>query len=288
MPVVVTGASGLVGRALVPRLLGAGSEVRAMVRRQGAAEPLRAAGSKVAVGNASDPEILAAVLRDAHTVCHLVGGLDLPDTAYEETNLGSTLATLRAARDAEVVRFLFLSYPGADPAESNQYLRAKGMAEEAIRESGLEYVIVRSTHVLGPGSSWLEGMAAAAGRRPVATVVGSGTQRLAPVFVEDVATVLTAGDNRAAAVRGTFGLQGPDVVTADDFTDLLAARRRRKVHLSPEAAARGSRLLGRPASQAMFEILAADSVADAPDAAAEFGVKLTPLRDALRASMGTA
>jgi len=287
VPVVVTGASGLVGSVLVPRLLEGGSEVRAVVRRQAAAEPLRALGAKVAVGDASDAELLAAALRDAHTVCHLVGGLDLPEAAYEETNFRWTEATLNAAREAKVVRFLFLSYPGSRPSSPNSYLRAKGLAEEAVRDSGLEFLIIRSTHIFGSGSRWLDEMVAAA-RRPVATVIGPGAQRLAPVFVEDVAGVLAAGDDRAAPVSGTFGLQGPDTVTADELIDLLAGRRRRKVHLSPAAAARGTRLLGRLSSRAMLEVLAADSLADAPDAAAEFGVKLTPLREGLEtAGLGT-
>jgi NADH dehydrogenase len=283
VPVVVTGASGLVGTALVPRLLEGGSEVRAVVRRQAAADSLRALGAKVAVGDVSNPDLLAAALRDAHTVCHLVGGLVLPEASYEATNLGTTTAALEAARDAGVVRFLFLSYPGSHPSSRNAYLRATGKAEEAVRHSGLEFLIVRSSFVFGRGSRWLAEMVAAA-RRPLAIVIGPGTRRLAPVFVEDVAAVLAAGDDRAAPVSGTFGLQGPDTVTADELIDLLAGRRRRKVHLTPEAAARATRLLGRPLSRTMLEVLASDSLSDAPDAAAEFGVKLTPLKEGLRAA----
>ena len=285
MPVVVTGANGSVGRVLIPVLVEGGSEVRAVVRSRARAEALRAVVAKVAVCDLADVETLTVVMRGAHTVCHLAGGLDFPDDhTYEASNLGTTRDALEAAKEAEVARFVFLSYPGASPAASNAYLRAKGKAEEAVRDSGLEHVILRSTHILGRGSVWLREMRAAATRPLAAVVVGTGAQRLAPVFAGDVAACLAGADDRAGAVSGTFGLQGPDVVTADELADLLVGRRRRKIHLGPAAAQRAARLTGRRMSTTFAEILAADSLADAPDAAAEFGAKVTPLRAGMTAS----
>ena len=280
---MVTGASGAVGRALIPLLLHRGSEVRAVLRSRTAADDLRAAGAKVAVCRLGDADALEAVMDGAHTVVHLVGGLDLPnEEAYTEVNLASTRWVLEGADDTGVTRFLFLSYPGASPRSENAYLRAKGEAEALVRESGLQYAVVRSTHVYGPGCRWLEQMAIAA-RRPIAVVVGHGRQRLAPVFVGDVARVLAAADDRAVAVAGVYGLQGPEVLTADEMIDRLAGRRRRPVHLPPSAARRAARLLGRRLSPTLLEILAADSLADAPDAAREFGITPTPLRTGLAA-----
>jgi uncharacterized protein YbjT (DUF2867 family) len=283
VPVVVTGASGAVGRTLIPILTARGSEVRAVVRRREAVARLRQTGAKVAVCRLGDADAVEAVVRGAHTVVHLAGGLDLPDdAAYEEANLSTTQWVLEAAADEKVTRFVFLSYPGADPGSSNAYLRAKGAAETAIRESGLQHAIIRSTHVYGPGCRWLEEMRAAA-RRPVTPVVGSGSQRVAPILVGDLAAILAAADDRAVGVAGTYGAQGPDVVTADELIDRLAGRRKRKVHLRPGTARRVARLSGRRLSPALEEILAADSLSDAPDAAEEFGVPLTRLDDGLAA-----
>lgn len=277
MPVVITGAGGMVARSLVPLLVRRGPQVRAVVRRREDAEALRAAGAKVAVIRLSDLEALTLVMDAAHTVCHLAGGLDLPDErAYEEANLHTVRWALEAARTAKVARFLFLSYPGASAGAANAFLRAKGMAEDEIRSSGLEHAIVRSAHVYGGGSPWLRQITSAA-RGRVAVVVGPGTQRLAPVFVDDVAAVLAAADDRAAGVSGTFGLQGPEVLTADDLVDRLAGRPRRKLHLGPRSADRAARLLRRRLSPTFLEVLAADSLADSPDAAEEFSVQKTSL-----------
>src|SRR5205807_1109255 len=189
MPVVVTGASGLIGRAAVRAFAARAPEVRAYVRRAEVAEELRTLGAKVAVGSIDDVDTLAVVMRGAHTVCHLVGGLDLPDDeAYERSNLGSVRDALEAAERAKVSRFLLLSYPGADPSSSNAYLRFKGRAEEVLTSAGVEHVVVRCTHVYGPGSPWLEQTRKLARSLPAVTI-GPGSQRVAPVFAEDVAAM---------------------------------------------------------------------------------------------------
>jgi uncharacterized protein YbjT (DUF2867 family) len=255
------------------------------VRRAGAAEGLRRLGAKVAVGEIEDVETLGVVMRGAHTVCHLVGGLDLPDDpAYERANVRSVEAVLRAAEAARVVRVLFVSYPGASPDAPNAYLRTKGLAEDRVARSGLEYAIVRCTHVYGPGSGWLERTRELARGWP-AVVLGPGTQVVAPVLVSDVAAVLAAADDRSQRTSGTWGFEGPDRVSADGFADLLAGRPRRKLHLRGAAAGRLARLTGKRVSATALEILESDSLADAPDAAAEFGVTRTPLREGLERAM---
>jgi uncharacterized protein YbjT (DUF2867 family) len=117
-------------------------------------------------------------------------------------------------------------------------------------------------------------------------VIGSGRQVLAPVHVEDVAAVLAGADDRERVESGTWGLEGPDRITADELADLLAGKRRRKLHLSPRAAVRAARLTGERLTLAALEVMAADSVADGPDAAIEFGVRRTPLREGLEGSLG--
>jgi NADH dehydrogenase len=257
--------------------------VRALVRRREAAEPLRILGAKVAVAPVDDADTLAVVLKGAHTVCHLVGGLMAGDDAYEDEVAGTLRAVLDAAGPAGVGRVLYLSYPGASPEARNAYLRAKGRAEASIADSGLEHAVIRCTHIYGPESEWLRQLTEQSRRTP-AVVLGHGTQQLAPIFVDDVAATLAAADDRAGNVSGVWSLQGPDVVTADELADLLAGRARRKLHVGPGAV----RLLRRGMPRAALEVLAADSLADdAPDAAGEFGIARTPLAEGLARSLAS-
>jgi uncharacterized protein YbjT (DUF2867 family) len=275
MPVVVIDADNPVGRDLVPLLRDRGSEVRATVRDAQHADPLRAAGAKVAADPVSDADILRAVLDEAHTVCVISADLlSSPGGSSEETIVVPTRSILRVAEKSGVTRILFVSYPGASATSTNDFLRSLGLAEDAVRGSRLQHAILRCTHIYGRGSPWLAMMVEASRQRP-ALVPGPGTQRLAPVFSEDVARALSAADDRAQPVSGTYGLQGPDVLTAEELVDLLNGRGGPKRSGAP---------LSRPWSDTIEEILGADSLADAPDANTEFGLKPTSLRDGLAAS----
>src|SRR5439155_24779265 len=103
MPVVVTGASGFIGRHAVAAFARTSPQVRAYIRRPEPAEDLRRLGAMVAIGDITDVDQLSAVMSGAHTVCHLVGGLDqIDEAAYLRSNLGSAKAVLEAAREAGI------------------------------------------------------------------------------------------------------------------------------------------------------------------------------------------
>jgi NADH dehydrogenase len=284
MTVMVTGASGLIGHALVP-LLVRRDEVRACVGRPETAEALRAAGAKVAVGHFDEVDALAEILKRVFTMIHLVGGpSQVDDDAVLAANHGSVMTALAAAREAGVRRFVLLSATGASVDSSNRYLRAKGLAEEAVANSGMEHAIVRSTHAYGFGGLWLAATVEGATASPP-FVVGDGRQSVAPVFADDVAAVLAAVDDSVAPLRGTWAIEGPDAVSMAELVSILSASGAHPpASLTPsEAAPRLTELLGRHVSRTAAELFAMPSRADAPDAAEAFGVARTTLADGLRA-----
>src|SRR5947207_3467025 len=143
MTVLVAGASGVVGHATVRALL-ARDEVRAQVRRPEAAEPLRALGAKVAVRDIDGVDALAEILPRCHTLVHLIGGPDQPSAdELFRANHGSVLTAIEAARGAGTRRIVLASVPGANADATHPFLRAKGLAEEALRVWGGEFAIVR-------------------------------------------------------------------------------------------------------------------------------------------------
>src|SRR5687767_8311636 len=134
MPVLITGASGFIGRALAKRLLDEGAEVRAYLRRDDPS--LRAAGVHIAIGSAEQVEPLEAALTNVHTIVHLTGGW-WPEgrTTLDWLNRDTTETAVIAARASRVKRFVFMSFPGADPDSPNAFLAAKGKAERHIVEA---------------------------------------------------------------------------------------------------------------------------------------------------------
>lgn len=241
----------------------------------------------MAADPASDADTLRAILDEAHTVCLVSADLFPPDgESYEEAIVERTRSVLEVARKAGVTRVLLVSYPGVSSTSTNDFLRSMGLAEEDVRDSGLEHAILRCTHIYGPESRWMGFMAQASRHRP-AVVVGPGTQRLAPVFSGDVARALAAADDRAVPVSGTYGIQGPDVITANQLADLLGPPGGRKRHIRAEESlpdSLGSGMLSGRWSRTIGEVLAADCLADAPDAADEFGLHPTPLLAGLAGS----
>jgi NADH dehydrogenase len=256
MPVLVTGATGVVGRALVPRLVEVGGQVRVYVRRD--VPEYRALGVKVAIGDADHEGRLESALEQVHTIVHLVGG-PVPDrgVSVEWLNFETTEVALRAAENAEVRRFLFLSPIGADPGSPDPYLAAKGRAEAAIRDSALEHVIFRSTPVFAPEAALVRALGRGA-------VPGPGTTRTNPIALDDVVEALVAADTRESEVAGSWELGGPEVFTVDE----LAARLSRGGRLG--------RLLAGTAKEIAW-LGRGDAVADPAAAAARFGLGLTPI-----------
>jgi uncharacterized protein YbjT (DUF2867 family) len=293
MTVAVVGASGAIGRAAVAELAGRDPEVRALVRRRDAADDLRRLGAKVAVGAVDDEGAIEAVAAGAFTVVHLVGGVNEPDPeSYERSSLTSVRRMVPFAATLGVRRIVLLSHPSASPASKNAYLRAKGRAEELVRASGIEHAIIRCSPTYGLGGTWFTAVVEAAAQDPP-EVVGSGRQVLAPVLADDGGRLLAAVDDRAEAVEGTWGFDGPDILTADEFALLVRGSGRspiRHLHIS-EAASRLSALLGRNVSATACELFAMGGTAvrgDVPDATATFGIVPTALVPGLRATMSRA
>ena len=288
MTVMVTGASGAIGHAVVP-LLVRRDEVRAAVRDPASAEPLRALGAKVTVGRLDDAESLAEVLGGVFTLVHLVGGADQPDDdALWEANHRATVRAVAAAREAGVRRLVFVSVPGAAVDAATGFLRAKGLAEEAVTTSGLQHVVIRSAPVVGAGSLWFAAAVGGALQSPP-VVWGPGDRPLAPVAVGDLAAVLAVADDLDADLAGTWALEGPDVVDADGVVRLLAGDDVAPQHLQgDEARARLSAVFGRPIGDAVLDALTGPAHDDSPDAAAFFGVQRTPLAEAMRAALAPA
>lgn len=284
--VMVNGASGIVGRALIPQLR-PHDEVRATVRRPEAADPLRALGAKVAVGRADDAEALAEILPRVVTLIHLVGGPhQVDDDAIVEANHGSTVRAIAAAKQARVPRFILASVPGASPDAKDPFLRAKGLAEEAVATSGLDFAIVRISHVYGIGGLWFTAVVQGALAEPPVAIGGGAA--VAPILADDVAAVIAAAEGRPERLDATWGLEGPDALTPVALTRLMMgpdARPRPADDTAVASVAGMEALLDVALAPAAVRYLLDPSRADAPDAAAAFGIEPTPLVDGLRLTL---
>ena len=226
---LLTGATGLVGSAVLRRLTARGEQVRCLVRdpRRLGAERVRV---QLAIGDLSDPASWRHALRGVRTVVHLAATeRDQPRATIEEIDGLASLRLLRAAERAGAERFLWLTPLGASPHHRSRVHRAKALAEHAVAESGLGTATLASSLVYAPGDRRLLRIDRLGAVLPAVPVMGAGTARVQPIWADDVADcVLSALDGGAV---GRFELAGPDVLNHRDVVRLAlrAARRRRRL-----------------------------------------------------------
>lgn len=249
-PVAITGANGHVGAALRRRLAAFPNEVRALGRE----------------------DDLAGAFRDALAVVHLAGALRPgPADGYEDANLGTVERTLAALDGSAVERIVFLSYVGAHRNAANAYLRAKAEAESVLHRAGHDLVVFRCTHIFGPPGDpgpLVTSLLAEKGR-PV-WVLGPGTQRIAPVYVEDVADAIVAA-LAPDAYHGRFDLPGPEVLTMNELAQVVNGGDCAIHHVPPLAARALGHVLPELTPE-LVDILLADSLGDQTRADRTFGL----------------
>jgi uncharacterized protein YbjT (DUF2867 family) len=269
--VVVTGANGQVGRALLARLAQKGVPATAIVRRQA---DLPAA--RLVAGGLGSPAAAAAV-REAAVVVHLAGALRPGRGNYRAANVEPARAVAGALAGSGARRALFMSCVGADPLSPNAYLRAKGEAEAILGGAGIELVVFRSTHIIGsPSAPGPTAQALLARPAQPVKVLGTGRQRLAPVFLGDVVAALESG--MADGAPGVYELAGPEQMTMDALVRLLNRDPQVPISHVPRWLALALAAILPSLPRAMVEVLLADSLGDPSRAVAAFGLKLASIR----------
>ncbi len=229
--ILLTGATGTVGSALLRRLTANGRPVRALVRDgQGLGD--QRVRVQIALGDLADPPSFRNALRGVDTVVHLAASIrDQPTASIEELNAVATLRLVRAAERAGVQRFVFFSALNAHHYSRTRFFRAKALAEEAVEASSLQSTVFRPSIIYTPGDPWLT-LLDRLSRLPAVPVSGSGKALFQPIWAEDVADAVVASLSNGAP--SIFELAGPEVLSYDDIvrTALRSVhRRRRLVHV---------------------------------------------------------
>ncbi|HXT41372.1 MAG TPA: complex I NDUFA9 subunit family protein [Candidatus Angelobacter sp.] len=238
MKVLVTGATGFVGREVIRQLDEAGHSVRILARDPDSQRVLDIAGRfqvEVHCGNMLDAASLEGGLQHIDAVIHLVGIIsEVGENTFENVHARGTENIVNAARKAGARRFIHMSALGTRPNAISHYHQSKWTAEGIVRRSGLDWTIFRPSIIYGPGDGFVNLFARMARFSPVLPVMGSGRTQFQPVAVESVAACFVKALNEHRAIGMTRDLCDTEVFTLEQILDLIlevTGRRRLKLRV---------------------------------------------------------
>jgi uncharacterized protein YbjT (DUF2867 family) len=243
---LLTGATGLVGSTLLARLLSEGVQVRCLVRDPRRLGPQRVR-VQIALGDLADPPSFRNALRGVDTVVHLAAAIrDQPHASIEELDGIATWRMVEAAERQGVERFVFFSALGASNHHRTRCLRAKALAEQAVREADLESIVFAPSIVYAPGDPWLTLLERFA-LLPVMAMSGAGRAKFQPIWAGDVADCVAAS-LLAPAGKGVrrFELAGPETLSHEEIVRAVMrslGRNRPLVHVPTPIVSRTLRML---------------------------------------------
>ena len=291
MKVLVTGGTGFVGPGVVRALADKGHDLKLLVRDSTRSRDLP---GRPVVGEMTNNASLRSAVEDIDAVVHLVAIRQGREEQFKRVMEQGTRDLVAAAKDAGVRRFILMSALGTSEATKDlvPYYHAKWEMEQAVKSSGLEHVIFRPSFVFGRDGGILPTFRKLAKLTPMTPVIGSGEQRIQPIWIDDVGAYFAAAVTSAEAVANrTFELGGPDAVSWNDFWKRLKRVRRMRrpsvhvpVKLMRPAALATERLPGDvPLTNDLLTMLErVDNVVTDTAAADTFQLPLVPLDEQLR------
>jgi len=287
--ILLTGGTGFVGGHVLKALRASGRPVRCLVR-----DPAKVSlDSELVQGDMTDPASLERAVEGVDAVVHLVAIRQGKPEQVDRIMCQGTRDLLAAAKEVRVGRFVLMSALGTSEESKDlvPYYGAKWEMEQAVESAGIPYVIFRPSFVFERDGGILPTFSKLARLAPVTPITGSGTQKIQPIWAEDVGAYFDKAIDLVPAVNRTFELGGPDVVSWNEFWERLKKARgirRPSVHvpmgLMRMNALVTERLPGNiPLTRDLLKMLEhGDNVVTNDDAEQVFELPLVPLDEQLR------
>ena len=235
MLVLVTGATGFVGRLVVRELQDHHHRVRCLVHTPGRDRLFSDRSVEVQYGSVTDPAALAEAFYNVEVVIHLVGIIRQGRRrSFDQINRQGVANVVAAAKETGVKHFIEVSAIGASNNSTYSYLHSKWRGEQEVANSGLPYTILRSSIMFGEGDEFLNVMAGLVRVSPLVPVAGSGRNRFQPIAAADVARCVVLAVDREDLKGKTIEIGGPQQLSYNEIIGAVArtlGKRRLYFHL---------------------------------------------------------
>jgi uncharacterized protein YbjT (DUF2867 family) len=222
--ILVTGGTGFIGQFLIRHLVEMGQPVRTLLKPSMQSPRLpRGVPIQAAVCSLKDERGLRAAMKDVDVVIHLAGAERLGSRSdLEGVDVDGTHMVSQVAAQAGVQRMVYLSHLGADRASAYPVLKAKGIAENFLMQSGVDYTIFRSAPVYGPGDQFTSSLAHLLRISPGFFLLpGKGDSLIQPLWVGDLAFCISLALGNPDAANQVFTVGGGETFTFREVVGLV-------------------------------------------------------------------
>lgn len=307
MLVLVTGATGFLGRRVVRELMSRRHEVRCLIHSPGKERIFDHRAVDVHYGSILEPEALRQAFPGVQSVVHLVGVIRPTRRAsFDLMHRQGTANVAAAAKEAGARELVYVSAMGATADAAYPYLHSKRMGELEVIGSGLDYTILRPSVIFGEGDEFMTALAGLVRLGPLTPVIGGGRNRLQPVAADDVARCVALSVGNSTVKRKIINLGGPHRLNYNNLVDeaaLAMGKRRRRIHIPtalvlPAVYAMQAILPRPPVTAGQIKMLGIRNVSEGRELEQAFGFAPKPVRgnidyinavtfgDALRMTLG--
>ncbi len=284
MKILITGVTGFVGSHLARELAAQGHTVRGLVRKPNTRGHLAPdVQVEFAIGDVTRPETLPAAMQGVDAVIHLVAiAYESGGATYQAINAQGTRNVVQAAQAAGVKRFVQQSALAADSKSPYAYLKSKGEGEDAVRASKMDWTILRPSVLVGPEDEFANALARWLVITPLAfPLVGDGQARFQPLWIEDMAKIVSHILNEPRTIHQTYEIGGPEHLTYEAMVKqiLFALNRKRLLIKVPvplmTPVVKGMEIVlpKPPATTSLLELLNVDNTAKLDSVEKNFGFK---------------
>lgn len=224
--ILITGCTGFVGSALIRRLIRDGrspDSIRGLVRHPGTTkDPAFPKEIELVRGDVNDPKSIAAAMEGVTQLIHLVGILvETGLQTFQRIHVEGTRHVVHAAKQAKVKQLIAVTALGTRPNATSHYHQTKWQAEEIIRNSGLSYTIFRPSVIFGPLDNFTNQLATITRYSPIVPILGKGTNRTQPVWIDDFIHCLAQTINQAEQLNETLSIAGPKPLSFKEMMDII-------------------------------------------------------------------
>jgi uncharacterized protein YbjT (DUF2867 family) len=287
--ILITGATGYIGRHLVARLVAQGERPRCLVRDISRAKRILPADKvELVEGATTSPDSLGAAVQGVDTIVHAAfltaDRKQSTGNEYEKTNVQGTANLIKVAKKAGVKRIIEIGGLGTKPDKPGSYMQGRYLAEKMLKESGLDWTIIQPSVLFGKNAPFIKGLVDLIRTSPVVPLIGGGKTMFQPIYVEDVVTVLIKVlQDPTGTTHRTYTIGGPVYYSFTQIIDVLLKTMHKQRIKAPAptslvgvgAAVMEAVLQKPPLTKAAMTLFSFDNITDLKSVQRDFG--FTPM-----------